>query len=68
MSNLKRLFKNLQTDSKSILFIEEKINDRLLKKLTKSMNETDKKLVNLFNSNVEFLDDEKKTVPIKTFF
>lgn len=32
------------------------------------MNETDKKLVNLFNSNVDFLDDEKKTVPIKTTF
>ena len=68
MSNLKKLFKNLQADSKSILFIEEKINDRLLKKLTKSMNETDKKFVNLFNSNVDFLDDEKKTVPIKTTF
>lgn len=50
------------------MFIEEKINNRLLKKLTKSMNETDKELVNLFNSNVDFLDDEKKTVPIKTTF
>ena len=68
MSNLKKLFKNLQADSKSILFIEEKINYRLLKKLTKSMSETDKKFVNLFNSHVDFLDDEKKTAPIKTTF
>ena len=37
MSNLKKLFKNLQTDSKSVLFIEEKIDDKVIKKLRTSL-------------------------------
>ena len=60
MSNLKKLFKNLQTDSKNILFTEEKLDDKLLKKLNKSLYKKDKEFVNLFNRNVDFLDNEKK--------
>ena len=58
MSSLKKLFKNLQTDSESVLVTAEKINDRVLKKLKKSLYKKDKEVVNLFNSNVDFLDHE----------
>ena len=68
MSNLKKLFKNLQTDSESVLVTAEKINDRVLKKLKKSLYKKDKEVVNLFNSNVDFLDHEQKNIPIKTRF
>ena len=67
-SNLKELFRNLQTDSKSVLFTQEKIDDELLKKLIKSMYKKDTEFVNLFNSNVDFLDNEKKPIQIKTIF
>ena len=60
MSNLKKLFKNLQTDSKNVLFTEEKLDEKLLKKLNKSLYKKDKEFVNLFNRNVDFLDNEKK--------
>ena len=60
MSNLKKLFKNLQTDSKNVLFTEGKLDDKLLKKLNKSLYKKDKEFVNLFNRNVDFLDNEKK--------
>ena len=60
MSNLKKLIKNLQTDSKNVLFTEEKLDDKLLKKLNKSLYKKDKEFVNLFNRNVDFLDNEKK--------
>ena len=64
MSNLKKLFKNLQTDSKSVSFTEEKKNDKVIKRLKRSLYKKDKEFVNVFNSNVDFLDDEKKTVSI----
>ena len=32
MNELKKLFKSLQTDAKSVLFTEENINNKLLKK------------------------------------
>ena len=60
MSNLKKLFKNLQTDSKNVLFTKGKLDDKLLKKLNKSLYKKDKEFVNLFNRNVDFLDNEKK--------
>ena len=68
MSSLKKLFKNLQTDSESVLVTAEKINDRVLKKLKKSLYKKHKEVVNLFNSNVDFLDHEQKNIPIKTRF
>ena len=33
MSNLEKLFRNLQTDLKSVLFTEENMNDKLMEKL-----------------------------------
>ena len=33
MNELKKLFKTFQADAKSVLFTEENINDKLLKKL-----------------------------------
>ena len=33
MNELKKLFKSLQTDAKTVLFTEENINDKLLKKI-----------------------------------
>ena len=35
LAKLKTLFRNLQTDAKSVLFTEEKINQKLFKKLKK---------------------------------
>ena len=35
MIELKKLFQKLQTDTKSILFTEETINDKVLKKIKK---------------------------------
>ena len=36
MDELKKFFSRLQVDSKSVLFIQEQLNDKLLKKLNKS--------------------------------
>ena len=35
MTKLKKLFKKLQTDANSILFTQETINEKLLKKIKK---------------------------------
>ena len=37
----KKLFRRLQTDPKGVLFIEENINDKLLKKIKKLSYEKD---------------------------
>ena len=63
MNNLKKLFNSLQTDPGSILFMEERINDMLLKKLNKMTYEKD--LSNLFNENNEEVFEEKKPIPAK---
>ena len=68
MIELKKLFKKLQTDAKSVLFTGKTINDIVLKKLKKSIYNNDIDIVNLFKSNIDFLDDEKKPIPIKTTF
>ena len=60
MNRLKKLFRRLQTDAKSVLFTEEKINDKLLKKIKKSGYEKDIQFVKLFDRNVNFLEDEKR--------
>ena len=44
MNEFKKLFRRLQTDAKSVLFKEENINDKLLKKLK---NQDMKKTLNL---------------------
>ena len=42
-----------------MLLTEETINDKVLKKLKKSRYNKDIEFVNLFQSNIDFLDDEK---------
>ena len=54
MNELKKLFRRLQTDAKTVLFTEEKINNMLLKKYKKSWHEKDIKFVKLFDRNIIF--------------
>ena len=71
MGELKRLFNRLQVDSKSVLFVQEQINDKLLKKLKKSKYKKDKEFVNNFNYLVDKKtdfnkkDDGRYSIPIK---
>ena len=44
------------------------LNDKILKKLKKSRYNKDIDFVNLFKSNIDFLDAEKKSIPTKTTF
>lgn len=53
MNGLKKLFRILQTDAKSVLFTKEQINDKLLKKLRRSKYDKDKRFVDLFDVNVD---------------
>ena len=55
MDKVKKLFNKLQVDSKSVVFIQEQLNDKLLKKLKNSKYEKDKEFVNRFN----LLEDKK---------
>ena len=41
------------------MFTEETINDKVLKKLKKSKYDKDIEFVNLFKSDIDFLDEEK---------
>ena len=68
LAKLKTLFRNLQIEAKSILFTEEKINEKLLKKLKKSKYDKDINFVHLFGGNVNINDDEKKSTSIKMTF
>ena len=68
MNELKKLLNNLQTDAESVLFTEETINDKVLKKLKKSKYNKDIEFTNLFKSNIDFLNDGKKSISIKTTF
>ena len=58
-------------DSKSVLFVQDQINDKLLKKLKKSKYKKDKDFVNSFNYLVDKKtdfnkkDDGKYSIPIK---
>ena len=58
MGKVKKLFNKLQIDSKSVLFNQEQLNDKLLKKLKNSKYEKDKEFVNRFN----LLEDKKKLI------
>ena len=49
LEEAKNIFENLKTDTKSILFSEEKLNMGLLKKLKKSDYSKDKLLLKLTN-------------------
>ena len=59
MTELKKVFRILQTDAKRVLFTEETINKKVLKKLKKSKYVREKDFVNSFENNIDFLDDEK---------
>ena len=71
MDKVKRLFNKLQTDSKSMLFIQEEINNKLSKKLKKSKYKKDKEFVNSFKLLVDKKtdfnkkDDGRFSIPIK---
>ena len=70
MDNLKKRFTKLQTDSKNVLFTEEKLSDKLLQKLKKSKYNKDKESGNTFNllENKEDLfkkDGSRYSIPIK---
>ena len=51
LAKLKTLFRNLQTDVKNVLFLKEKINEKLFKKLKKSKYDKDITFVSLFDGN-----------------
>ena len=62
MTNLKKLFKKLQSDAKSVLFTEEIINEKMIKKLKKLTYVRDKEFVNLFANSVDSLEDDEKNL------
>ena len=64
----KTLFGNLQTDVKSVLFTEEKRNEKPFKKFKKPKQDKDFTFANLFDGNINVNDDEKKSTPIKMTF
>ena len=60
----KNLFNSLKIDPSSVLFAEEKLDQKLLNRLKKSRYETDKllfKLVNLYDSKYIFDEDKAPT-------
>ena len=68
-SKLKELFKSLQRDEKSVLFTEESINNKLLKRLKKSNYVRDNEFGKLFFIvDFSFLEENKKIPPLKTSF
>ena len=68
LAKSKILFGNLQTDVKSVLFTEEKRNEKPFKKLKKPKQDKDFTFVNSFDGNVNVNDDEKNSTPIKMTF
>ena len=71
-TKLKTLFNKLQLDSKSLLLIQNEINDKLLKKLKQSKYEKDKEFVNSFilleNKEDLFKQKDEYSIPIKADF
>ena len=71
MDKLKKLFNKLQVYSKSVSFVQDQINDKLLKKLKKSKYKNDKEFVNSFNllidkkTDFNKKDDGRYSIPIK---
>ena len=57
--NFKKIFDSLQSNPRNILFTEEKINDKLFKKLNRLTYEKDKKFVNFFNKNTVGFEEKK---------
>ena len=66
LKKARNLFVKSKTDPVSVLFSEELLDNRLLKKLKKSKYEKDTELLKLINlaGGKDFLDDDK--VPTRT--
>ena len=71
MDELKKLFNRLQVDSKSMLFVQDQISDKLLRKLKKSKYKKEKEFVNSFDllvdKKIDFnkKDDGRYSISIK---
>ena len=60
-SKLKKLFKSLQREEKIVLFTEESIDNKLLKRLKKSNYVRDNEFAKLFATvDFSFLEENKK--------
>ena len=67
LKEAKTIFHSLKTDPSSVSFSEERIDNKLLKKLKQSKYLKQNQLLKLTNlSNKDFLDDDK--TPIRTDF
>ena len=67
LKEAKTIFHSLKTDLSSVSFSEERIDNKLLKKLKQSKYLKQNQLLKLTNlSNKDFLDDDK--TPIRTDF
>ena len=68
LQEAKIIFESLKTDEKSVLFSEEKLNLKLFKKLKKSINVNDKKLLKLINvaeNSTEEFNKNDNQIPIR---
>ena len=68
MDKLTKLFNKLQVDSKSVVFVQEQLNDKLLKKLKNSKYEKDKEFANSFNLFVDKKTDFNKNIMVDILF
>ena len=62
LQETKNIFENSETDFKSVLFTEEKLNNRLLKGFKKSSYSNDKlllKLINLIENDIDQINKMK---------
>ena len=58
---VQKKMRSLQTDARSVLFTNEQINDKILKKLRKSKHDKDKKFLDLFDVNADkFVENNEK--------
>ena len=68
LQKAKIIFVNLKIDEKSVLFSEEKLNLKLFKKLKKSRNVNNKKLLKLINeaeNSIEEFNKNHNKIPIR---
>ena len=63
LKQARSIFSSLQTDPNSVLFSEEQLDKRLLKKLKKSKNEKDALLLKLILLADNNLENETKHLP-----
>ena len=68
LQKAKIIFESLKIDEKSVLFSEEKLNLKLFKKLKKSRNVNNKKLLKLINeaeNSIEEFNKNHNKIPIR---